>query len=98
MTSEGNLLMEVQSKTFAQILHGVNEGQLECPTMQASQIGSRIKRRLNARLIADCREPIQLQDHVVGFLALIYAAENDISIDEVLTELRNETMRVKATG
>lgn len=91
--SSDDLLERMREQDFAQVLHDVNQDQVQGPDRLASEIGTNIFQRVDSKAISDFREPI-VQERTVGFLGLLYMTENDITEKELIEQTRDEAASI----
>ena len=61
------------------------------------ELGQRVGRRVNTNRLDDFRELLEASELVLGYLALLYEAENGTTIEQVLNQSADTTTTANAT-
>lgn len=79
-----DLRKSLQEDTLLEILQRQNGSLRDRKGEQIKSIGREVKEEINPRLIDDFREPIEIDDFTVGFIALLYDIVNETPANEEL--------------
>jgi hypothetical protein len=75
------VLDTVRGHTESEILNGIGT------------LGKRVEKAANGELLTELKEPLDSGNQLVGFLSLLYEAENETRVEQELSQLFREESR-----
>lgn len=78
----------LQEDSLLELLQRQNGSLTDNPDVKIRQLGNDIKEHVNPKLVSEFREPIEVNDFTVGYIALLYEIVNDTAVEDELDDLK----------
>lgn len=80
-----------EQRDLVWILNRMREGAGEQLDIEVERFGKDVRQGIDNELMLDFGEPLDLTDWVVGYLTLIYEAENSTRVEQEVNNLKEGT-------